>query len=149
MTRYSRQFRVKIVSRYLEGNISYADPCEEYHISGTWILRGWVQRAKVHGLDSIKVKRSRTVSSQDCKLAVVEYVRTHQVSCAKTAAHFDISASQAYSWDRTVREQGVTGLRSKVKGRHPDMNKRKKVKPINRLKPTQEEKYKQEILELK
>ncbi|KRM34287.1 ISPsy8, transposase OrfA [Agrilactobacillus composti DSM 18527 = JCM 14202] len=149
MTKYSSRFRAKIVSRYLEGNISYEDLCAEYNISGTWILREWVQRAKVHGIDSIKVKHSRTVYPQDYKLAVVEYVHTHQVSCAQAAARFGISTSQAYSWNRIVREQGVAGLRPKAKGRHPDMSKYKKIKPIKRLKPTQEEKYKQEILELK
>ncbi|MDM7530688.1 transposase, partial [Lacticaseibacillus paracasei] len=41
--------------------------------------------------------------------------------------------------------QGVTGLRAQRKGR-PPMGKHKQIK---KLEPTQEEKYKQEILELK
>ncbi|KRK97051.1 hypothetical protein FD04_GL001911 [Secundilactobacillus odoratitofui DSM 19909 = JCM 15043] len=42
----------------------------------------------------------------------------------------------------------MAGLCVKRKGR-PTMGKHKKTKPIKHLEPTQEEKYKQEILELK
>ncbi|WP_461214643.1 helix-turn-helix domain-containing protein [Lacticaseibacillus sp. GG6-2] len=87
--------------------------------------------------------------SQAFKISVVEYVHTHQVSRALTAAHFGISPSQVNAWDRIVRDQGIAGLRPKHKGRQSVMGKHKKIKPIKRLEPTQEEKYKQEILELK
>lgn len=84
---------------------------------------------------------------------MVQYLHTHQTSRNQTAAHFGISPSQVHSWDKIVHEQGVAGLRPKSKGRQPsDMAKRKTnklIKPIKRLEPTQEEKYQQEILELK
>lgn len=102
----------------------------------------------MHGIESLKVKHTKVDYSQTFKIAVVEYVHTHQVSRAQTAAHFGISPSQVNSWDRIVRERGVTGLRAKHKGRLA-MGKHKKIKPTKRLEPTQEEKYKQEILELK
>ncbi|KRK36467.1 helix-turn-helix domain-containing protein [Loigolactobacillus bifermentans] len=148
MTKYSSEFKVRFVSRYLEGGISYRNLCTEFGIPCTGIVKTWVSQAKMHGIESLKVKHTSVDYSQTFKIAVVEYVHTHQVSCAQTAAHFGISPSQVNSWNRIVRERGVTGLRAKHKGR-PAMGKHKKTRPIKRLEPTQEEKYKQEILELK
>jgi transposase len=148
MTKYSSEFKVRFVSRYLEGGISYRDLCAEFGISFTENIRSWVNQARVHGIESLNVKHTKSDYSQAFKISVVEYVHTHQTSRAQTAAHFGISPSQVISWDRIVREQGVAGLRAKRKGR-PAMGKHKKIKPIKRLEPTQEEKYKQEILELK
>ncbi|WP_156321850.1 helix-turn-helix domain-containing protein [Lacticaseibacillus thailandensis] len=65
-------------------------------------------------------------------------MQTHQVSRGKTAAHFSISPSQVNSWCCIVRDQGVAGLRTTRKGR-PVMSKHKKIKPVKKLEPTQEE----------
>lgn len=96
----------------------------------------------------MKVKHTRIDYFQTFKITVVEYVHTHQVSRAQTAAHFGTSPSQVNSWCHIVSDQGVAGLRAKHKG-IPAMGKHKKIKPSKKLEPTQEEKYKQEILELK
>lgn len=148
MTKYSSEFKVRFVSKYLEGGISYNDLCTEFGIPHAGFVKTWVNQARAHGIDSLKVKHTRTDYSQIFKISVVEYVRTHQVSRAQTATHFGISPSEVNSWYRIVRDQGVAGLRSKSKGR-PAMGKHKKIKPIKKLEPTQEEKYQQEILELK
>ena len=148
MTKYSSKFKVTVVTAYLKGGISYKDLCTRFGIPSARTIRDWVKLAQAHGIDSLKVKHTKVEYSQSFKVAVVEYVHTHQISRAQTAAHFGISPSQVTSWVRIVREQGVAGLRAKRKGR-PAMGKHKKVKPIKKLEPTQEEKYKQEILELK
>ncbi|WP_054778171.1 helix-turn-helix domain-containing protein [Lacticaseibacillus saniviri] len=153
MTKYSNEFKSRAVKRYLNGGISLADVCQEFDIPSHRTLQEWVSHAQSHGLESLRVKHSRTNYPQEFKLAVVHYLHTHQTSRAQTAAHFGISSSQVNAWDRIVREQGVVGLRPKPKGRQPsDMAKHKTnkpIKPIKRLEPTQEEKYQQEILELK
>ncbi|WP_225418993.1 helix-turn-helix domain-containing protein [Lacticaseibacillus jixianensis] len=149
MTKYSSEFKAKVVSKYLRGGTSFQDLCAEFNIPSSGPVRRWVQQARAHGLASLKVKHTRMEYSQTFKISVVEYVHTHQISRALAAAHFDISTSQVNAWDRIVRDQGVAGLRPKLRGRQPAMSKHKKIKPIKRLEPTQEEKYQQEILELK
>lgn len=148
MTKYNSEFKVKVVSIYLKGGVGYRDLCRRFGIPSRKTIRTWVNQARAHGIESLKVKHTRADYSQTFKIAVVEYVHTHQISRAQTAAHFGISPYQVSSWDRIVREQGVAGLRSKRKGK-PTMGKHKQIKPIKKLEPTQEEKYKQEILELK
>lgn len=148
MTKYSSEIKAKVVSQYLEGGVSYTNLCVRFGISSSKTIQIWVNQARAHGIESLRVKHTRIDYSQTFKIAVVEYVHTHQISRAQTAAHFGISPSQVNSWDRIVREQGVAGLRATREGRSA-VGKHKKIKPIKKLEPTQEEKYKQEILELK
>lgn len=148
MTKYSSEFKIKVVSRYLTGDIGYKDLCDLYGIPSLSTARTWVQRARIHGLRSLKVLRTKANYDQNFKMAVIEYRRTNQVSLAQTAAHFGINLSQVSSWNRIFEEQGVAGLRPRQKGR-PRMTKHKMTNVQKHLKPTQEEKYKQEILRLK
>lgn len=148
MTKYNSEFKINVVSRYLIGDISYKDLCALYGISNPSNARKWVQRARIHGLKSLQVRRTKANYSQNFKVAVVEYRRINQVSLSQTAAHFGINLSQVRSWNRIFEEQGVVGLRPRQKGR-PSMTKHKKTNVQKHLEPTQEEKYKQEILKLK
>ncbi|RND34359.1 Transposase [Lacticaseibacillus paracasei] len=130
-----------MVSEYLKGGIGYRELSVRYGIPSRANIRTWVNQARTHGIESLKVKHNKTTYSQTFKITVVEYVHTHQVSRVRAAAHFGISPSQVNSWIRIVKDQGVTGLRAQRKGR-PPMGKHKQIKPIKKLEPTQEEKYK-------
>ena len=148
MSKYSSEFKIKVASKYLNGGVSYRDLCKEFGIPRPEQIRRWTEQARVHGLASLETKNTWNEYSQDFKITVVEYVHTHEISRAQAASHFGISNTQVNAWDRIFIDQGVAGLRPKRKGR-PAMGKHKKIKPIKKLEPTQEEKYKQEILELK
>lgn len=148
MTKYSNELKAKVVSEYLKGGIGYRELSVRYGIPSRANIRTWVNQAMTHGIESLKVKHNKATYSQTFKITVVEYVHTHQVNRVQAAAHFGISPSQVNAWIRIVKDQGVTGLRAQRKGR-PPMGKHKPIKPIKKLEPTQEEKYKQEIPELK
>jgi transposase len=147
MIKYSSTFKAKVVSRYLKGGTSYGKLAKEFGISTKSQVGRWVQRVRAHGYESLKISHTRKHYSQAFKIEVVEY--THQTSRALTAAHFNISDRQVGNWCQIVRDEGVDGLRSKPKSGQSAMSKHKQIKPFKRLEPTQEEKYKQEILELK
>jgi len=81
---------------------------------------------------------------------VVDYIQTHEISRNQAAIHFGISSSQANSWMKIYQEQGVAGLRPKPRGRRSTMSKHKNQnRSPKRLTATKEEKYKQQITELK
>lgn len=94
MTKYSCEFKVKVVSKYLKDSAGYKDLCKEYRIPSISALTHWVQQAKSQGIESLKVKHTKVQYSQTFKMIVIEYVHTHQISRALTTAHFGISASQ-------------------------------------------------------
>lgn len=150
MTKYSSKFKAKVVQEYLDGGVRYKDLTEKYHIADHSAVSSWVRRVQIHGMTSIKVRHQKRTYSQDYKMSVVDYIQTHEVSRAQTAAYFGISKCQVNHWIAIFRQQGVVGLRDKPCGRRPTMSKHKN---LNNTKPqltaTKEEKYKQEITELK
>ncbi|WP_157060417.1 helix-turn-helix domain-containing protein, partial [Companilactobacillus futsaii] len=146
MTKYSSEFKVKLVNEYLEGQISILGLAKKYGIPSKSPIYNWVHQAETNGLNSLKNKRSHKEYSQDFKLSVIEYYKLHEISRLDTAIHFKISPSQVSSWIYIYNHYGVAGLRRRPRGRRPLMARRKKK---THLSSSKEEKYKQEILDLK
>lgn len=149
MTKYSSSFKIRLVKEYQTGVISIKGLAKKYHIPSDAQLHVWINQAEAHGLNSLKVKQNKYNYSQDFKLGVVNYVKTNEVSRMQTAAHFGISPSQVNSWVRKFQEMGAAGLRDRPRGRPSQLKKAKKKKVIKKLNPTKEEKYKEEIIQLK
>ncbi|KMO89246.1 transposase, partial [Lacticaseibacillus rhamnosus] len=98
MTKYSSEFKVKVVQEYLSGRVSYNSLCTKYSIPSTKPVREWVKQAQVHGLESLQRKHTKTFYSLEQKLAVVDYYQTSGEGVASVAAHFGINASQVTVW---------------------------------------------------
>ncbi|QYH52725.1 helix-turn-helix domain-containing protein [Liquorilactobacillus hordei DSM 19519] len=145
MTKYTFEFKVKLVQEYWNGDVSYSDLMRKYNIPSMITIRKWVLQASVHGLSSLKAQHTKKVYSQDFKLFVVNYVKTHEVSQMAVAAHFGITFSRVNSWVNTFQKMGAAGLRKRPRGRPASMTKSTNKK----LNPSAEEKYKEEILKLK
>ena len=150
MSKYSTQFKLKVVQEYQRGGIGQKKLCKKYGIPSSAILKGWIDLVSQHGLESLKVKNQKSVYSTEFKLHVVNYYRTHELGSSKVAAYFDLNKSQVYSWYRRYQKEGIVGLRPKPKGRPKrTMSKRKKKQGKSLLTPTKEEQYQQEIADLK
>lgn len=150
MAKFNSEFKAKVVREYLNGGISFKNLRSKYHVNSNSVIQSWVHQVSAHGMDSLTVTHRIHSYSQDYKISVVDYIQTNEVSRNQAAAHFGISPSQASSWMAIYREQGVVGLRSKSRGRRSTMSKHKNQGSTkNRLTPTKEERYKQEITELK
>lgn len=145
MTKYSYQFKLKVVREYLKGEMSYMDLETKYSVDHSIIL-DWVNHFEMNGSSGLKVRRRKSNYTQDFKLSVVDYYQTNDVGARGVAAHFNISTSQVYSWTCRYRRDGVAGLRTSVRGRKTMTRKPKKRK---KLSLTKEEAYKQEITDLK
>lgn len=150
MNKYSNEFKAKVVQEYLAGGISLNELQRKYQIANHCAVSSWVKRVQIHGMDSLKTIRHFKEYPQNYKLNVVDYVQSHGVSRNQAAIHFGISTSNVNSWVKLYQTQGVAGLRPKPRGRRPTMSKRKHSnRHQQRLTPTKEEKYKQQIVELK
>ncbi|WP_125574604.1 helix-turn-helix domain-containing protein [Levilactobacillus huananensis] len=150
MTKYSTQFKVKVVREYFSGGIGLKDLSIKYQIPSRENILNWVKQAQAHGISTLKVKHHRQTYSPDYKLKVVDYIQTNEVSRRQAAVHFGISTSQTNNWMTIYQKQGVAGLRRKPRGRRPIMSKHKSQgSTAKRLTPTKEEKYKQQITELR
>ncbi|MGJ3585052.1 transposase, partial [Lacticaseibacillus rhamnosus] len=76
MTKYSSEFKAKVVQEYLSGRLSYKSLCTKYSIPSPKPVREWVKQAQVHGLESLQRKHTKTFYSLEQKLAVVDYYQT-------------------------------------------------------------------------
>ena len=74
---YSNELKAKVVSEYLKGGIGYRELSVRYGIPSRANIRTWVNQARTHGIESLKVKHNKATYSQTFKITVVEYVHTH------------------------------------------------------------------------
>ncbi|WP_367301278.1 transposase [Leuconostoc carnosum] len=66
MTKYSTEFKVRFVSRYLKGGISYKDLCAEFGMPFTGVVKAWVGQARAHGINGSGAKLKLSVDQSDC-----------------------------------------------------------------------------------
>ncbi|WP_409076857.1 helix-turn-helix domain-containing protein [Bombilactobacillus bombi] len=151
MTKYSAEFKAKVVQEYLTGRISYQGLATKYEISSKSMIMAWVNLVKAKGFKALKIKHRKANYSIEYKLKVIDYYKNSGQGSNFVAAHFGISPSLVKNWVRFYAEYGIDGLRPNRKGRPIIMGskkpKQKKLKPNVPL--TEKEEYEQEIAQLK
>ena len=149
MTKYSTEFKVKVVKAYFNGDGSFEYLAKKFNMANSSAIKRWVDLTREQGYSSLQVSHRRNNYTADFKLKVVTYYRTHEVGGEKVAAKFKLHPSQVYSWYRRYQKEGIIGLRPKPKSRPVrDMNKQKNKRNLNQLSMTKEEQYKQKIADL-
>ena len=133
MSKYSTEFKVKIVKEYLKGNISLKKLAEKYSISHHDIVRRWVSSYQRQGYEGLKVKRENTQYTLEFKLNVVNLYLTGEMSYQSLANELKINnPSMIARWVNDFREKGIEGLKPKKRGRSSKMpkspNKSKDIK---------------------
>jgi transposase len=127
MSKYSSQFKLKVVKDYLNlgGKRRVATL---YGIHPTDVLK-WVLAYRAQGLPGLQ-KRVLQHYTPAFKLSVLQYMQINQISIRPTAAHFNIAApSTIGQWQRLYNEGGITALEPKPKGR-PPMSKPSNIKAL-------------------
>lgn len=147
MTKYSTQFKIKIVQEYLQGEISQYKLCKKYGMADKTIAQHWINLVREHGFESLVIKHTKKRYSVKFKLQVLNYYQTHDLSVEKVAAHFGLNKSLVSLWYGKYQKEGIVGLQPKVKGR--TVKTMKKHTTSNKERVTKDEQYQQEIEKLK
>ncbi|WP_271901755.1 transposase [Limosilactobacillus reuteri] len=72
MTKYSSEFKVKLVREWAtDGLISY-QLAKKYHLSHYYI-QYWIEQARLQGITSLQHRRVKRTFSADFKLSVINY----------------------------------------------------------------------------
>jgi Transposase and inactivated derivatives len=125
MTKYSNDFKVKIISEYLVGAGS-TFLHHKYHIPGHDTVLKWVHQYQSNGSVGFKNRERWLEYTSNFKLEALEWMKENHSSLNETANHFNISTSSTiYQWDRRFEARGLDGLRTK-RGR-PPMGKKKNL----------------------
>lgn len=132
MTKYSTEFKMKVVKEYLESNISYISLSNKYGISNGCVIRRWVNAYKTQGYEGLKVKRKNTQYTLEFKLDVVNLYLTGEMSYQSLANELKINNPSIITrWVNDFRKKGIEGLKPKKRGRPSKMPKStKKSKDI-------------------
>lgn len=132
MSRYTLDFKLKVVHEYLEGETSFHFLKKKYNIASKRVIDVWVNSFKMYGVEGLKHKTNKVNYDRDFKVSVIQYRQLHRLTLMETANHFKIPNPALIStWERKFRLEGSEGL-SRSRGR-PSMktNNEKVVLPVS------------------
>lgn len=120
---YSKEFKMELVKKYISGEASSVDLAHQYDIS-SGLLRNWIRmyNANIELKDynpkqevyMVKARRKTTI---DERKEIVNYCIEHNRNYKETAALYNVSYSQVYSWMKKYDSDGEEGLIDK-RGHH-------------------------------
>lgn len=120
---YSKEFKMKVVEEYIRGEGSSIDLGIKYDIS-SGLLRSWVRmynaNRKLKDYDpkqEVYMAEARRKTTLEERKEIVDYCINHNRNYKDTAAKFDVSYSQVYSWIKKYDATGAAGLTDR-RGRH-------------------------------
>jgi transposase-like protein len=121
---YSREFKIHCVEAVLRGKGSVDDIVAKYNISSRSVLCQWILRYNANmELKDYDPKRevymadARRKTTLGQRKEITEYCIAHDKDYKGTAARFDVSYSQVYTWVRKYLENGEAGLTDR-RGHH-------------------------------
>jgi transposase len=146
MAKYSEEFKIKLVTEYLDGNIGYGSLARKYNMGSHTPIVSWVRAYKSQGMDGLKRRKTQREYSVQFKLDTIQFMLNTGASYLDTAVHFNLNnPSLIVRWKKEFNEQGVEGLNPKLKERPSMSNKANKQKKKEEKKITREEELEREI----
>lgn len=143
MSKYSPEFKLKIVTEYLQGTLGYHSLAKKYQIPSQSQIETWVRQYKLEGKNGLQAKEKQAYPGE-FKLNVLNYMKTTGASYSQTAIYFGISdLGTIANWKATFLKDGVEALfKSKGRPQNP-MTKLKASKQPKTL--TREQQLEEEI----
>ena len=114
---YSKEFKIKCVEAVMNDEGSVDDIIARYGISSRSVLRRWI---KVYNANrelkdynpkqEVYMAEARRKTTLEERKEIVDYCINHNRNYKDTAAKFDVSYSQVYSWVKKYDVNGTDGL---------------------------------------
>ena len=132
MSKYSKEFKLKVIKYYLEEHHSYGECCKKFKIPDDKIIRQWVCKYELYGVEGI-MKQLKSSYDGKFKQNVVEYMHKNHLSATETANFFRLGGSPVVlQWERIYYEEGPQALFEERRGRPRNMNSKQKKKKLNK-----------------
>lgn len=120
---YSKEFKLKVIKEYQDGEGSSIDLALKYDIS-SGLLRTWIRQYNDHielkdyyPKQEVYMAESRRKTTLEERKEIVKYCIEHSRNYKETASIYEVSYSQVYSWVKKYDNQGEDSLIDK-RGRH-------------------------------
>ena len=124
MTKYSSEFKLKVVKYCVEDNHSMCSAARKFGIPSSTPLKEWIRKYKEHGTEGL-IKQQKSSYSGEFKQNVVEYMHNNHLSLFETSVKFNIgNHSLVGKWERIYYEKGPQGLYIEQRGKSRNMKRR-------------------------
>ena len=121
MSKYTEEFKLKVVKYCLEENHSQSEAEKYFSIPKKSRIKIWIRKYQEHGVEGL-VKKQKSSYSGEYKKCVVEYMQSNHLSATEAAIHFGLGAGSVVSnWERIYYEKRPQGLYSERRGRPKNM----------------------------
>jgi len=136
---YTKNFKIEVVEEYLSGGGSLEDICVKYQIPGVATLYRWI--SMYNDLEELRdyipkpevytkmAYRKKTTQSE--REEIVKYCIEHNKDYKNTAAVYNVSYNQVYTWVKKYLENGADGLSDK-RGRRKEESELTEVEKLQR-----------------
>ena len=121
---YTKEFKIQCVELFLTGQMSVDEIVAKHRISSKTVLRDWIKRYNANmELKDFEPKRevymaeSRRKTTLEERKEIAEYCISHGRDYKNTAARYDVSYSQVYTWVKKYTAKGDAGLADR-RGHH-------------------------------
>lgn len=135
---YSKEFKINCVEAVLNGEGSVDDIIAKYEISSRSVLRNWI---KVYNANrelkdynpkqEVYMAEARRKTTIEERKEIVNYCIDHNRDYKNTAAKFDVSYSQVYSWVKKYDADGESRLTDR-RGQHKSDNEVDELERLRR-----------------
>ena len=120
---YTKEFKIKIVEEYINGFGSSVSLALKYDLS-SGLLRKWIRMYNsdmelkdYNPQQEVYMAGARRKTTLEERRKIVSYCISHNRDYKGTAAKYDVSYSQVYSWVKKYDADGESGLTDK-RGHH-------------------------------
>ena len=114
---YTTEFKQKCVEIYLRGEGSLREICAKNNITDQSVLRRWIKKytanKELRDYDpkrEVYMAEAKRKTTQEERIEIVKYCLEHDLDYKNTAAKFDVSYGQVYTWVRKYQADGEDGL---------------------------------------
>ena len=130
MAKYSFEFKMKVVSEYLNGTCSQGSLAKKYGIHHS-IVERWIASYNHYGEEALMRSRQQQVYPFEFKLHVVELYLTSELSYQELALKVGMTdPARITRWVMDYRAAGPDALKPKKKGRKRTMDKEKIIREL-------------------
>ena len=131
MSKYSNEFKLKVVEYCINGHHGYKDTANHFNMKQDHTVLKWVRKYKEHG--AVGLIKSNQKYDGKFKQNAVEYMHSNHLSLTETAIKFNIGDHNVVGkWERIYYEEGPQGLYIERRGRSKNMSSKPKKKKLNK-----------------
>ena len=120
---YSKEFKMMCVETVLRGENNVDGVVAKYNISDRRVLRRWINNKELEDYDpkrEVYMADARRKTTQKERKEIAEYCIAHDKDYKGTAALYDVSYGQVYTWVKKYIAAGENGLADKRGHHKPD-----------------------------